>query len=207
MELVMASANPDKVAEISSILQQVLPGAIVRTRPAWVPDVVEDGDTLLGNAALKARALCQATGAAAVADDTGLFVDALGDRPGVFSARYAGGHATYADNCAKLLDELASIATADRGASFRTVALVAWPDGTQTWAEGRINGSIAEAPRGAAGFGYDPLFVPDSVAINDDGRPITNALTFAELGVAVKDQVSHRRRAFQALAVALAARS
>ena len=151
-ELVMASANPDKVAEIARVLADLLPQVIVHPRPTWVPEVIEDADSLLGNAALKAHALCEATGKPAVADDTGLFVEALGGRPGVYSARYAGEHAMYADNCERLLAELDGVGTSERGASFRTVALVAWPDGTQTWSEGVVEGVIGESLRGSAGF-------------------------------------------------------
>ena len=110
-----------------------------------MPDVVEDGETLLDNARLKARALVAATGEASVADDTGLEVDALGGAPGVYSARYAGEDATYADNVAKLLRELAALPDTggERRARFRTVALAAFPDGTEIWAEGAVEGSIA----------------------------------------------------------------
>ena len=119
-------------------------------RPSGVPDVVEDGATLLDNARLKARALVAATGTAAVADDTGLEVDALGGAPGVHSARYAGEDATYADNVAKLLRALAALEDGGgaRRARFRTVALAAFPDGTELWAEGTVEGSIASVRAG-----------------------------------------------------------
>ena len=131
LELVCASANPDKVAEI----ERILDGAVtLLPRPADVEDVVEDADTLEGNARLKARAIAAATGMPAVADDTGLEVAALGGRPGVFTARYAGEHATYADNRARLLAELDGVE--DRRARFRTVAAVVWPDGREVLAEG-----------------------------------------------------------------------
>jgi XTP/dITP diphosphohydrolase len=164
-----------------------------------VPDVVEDGATLRDNARLKARALAAATGEAAVADDTGLEVDALGGAPGVFSARYSGEGATYERNVAKLLSELARVGAtgADRRARFRTVALVAWPDGAEVAAEGVVEGVIAEEPRGSAGFGYDPVFVP--LGPGTDGR------TFAQLSADEKAAVSHRGRAFRALATHLAA--
>jgi XTP/dITP diphosphohydrolase len=161
--------------------------------------VVEDGATLRDNARLKARALAAATGEPAVADDTGLEVDALGGAPGVRAARYAGEGATYADNVAKLLRELEAVGARgpDRRARFRTVALVAWPDGAELAAEGVVEGVIADEPRGSAGFGYDPLFVP--VGPGTDGR------TFAELSSEEKAAVSHRGRAFRALATHLAA--
>ena len=201
----MASANPDKVGEIARALATLLPEVIVHPRPMWVPDVVEDADSLLGNAELKARALCMATGLPAVADDTGLFVNALYGRPGVYSARYAGQNATYADNCAKLLAELGGVPTGERGASFRTVALVAWPDGTHTWAEGIVEGEISKSARGSTGFGYDPLFIPHTLDDRDSLAP--NDRTFAELGIDVKNRISHRSRAFASLALMLAARS
>jgi XTP/dITP diphosphohydrolase len=197
LQLVLASANPDKAAEIVAILEQV-PGVSVLPRPPSVPDVEETGDTLLDNARLKAVALVKATGMAAVADDTGLEVEALGGAPGVYSARYSGKHATYADNVKKLLDELYRVgadAPENRTAKFRTVALVAFPDGHEVWADGKVNGVIAVAAAGDAGFGYDPVFVP----AGSRGR------TFAEMTAAEKHQVSHRGRAFRALAEQLQA--
>ncbi len=198
LRLVVASANPDKAKEIVAILSAVLEVELV-ARPDHVPDVVEDGTTLVDNARLKARALAAATGVAAVADDTGLEVDALGGAPGVYAARYAGEGATYADNVAKLLRELGAVAGEGgaRTARFRTVALVAFPDGSEVWAEGVVEGAIAAAPRGEAGFGYDPVFVP-AASEGGDGR------TFAEMRREEKDTLSHRGRAFRALARRLA---
>ena len=193
MRLVCASANPDKVAEIAVLLLSA--GVELAPRPPHVPDVVEDADTLLGNARLKAAAIAMASGEPAVADDTGLFVDALDGRPGVHTARYAGEAATYADNRAKMLDELRGRPEAERGASFRTVAMVVWPDGREVAVEGVCEGHIALAEQGSRGFGYDPLFVPD----DGDGR------TFAEMTDHDKHALSHRGRAFRALARALAA--
>jgi XTP/dITP diphosphohydrolase len=197
IRLVLASANPDKVAEIAAVLADALEIDLV-PRPPEVPDVVEDGDTLLENARLKARALVSATGLSAVADDTGLEVDALDGAPGVYSARYAGEDVTYADNVAKLLAELAARPDGggDRRARFRTVALVALADGGEVWTEGAVEGTIAGEPRGDGGFGYDPVFVPT----DGDGR------TFAEMSAAEKQDISHRGRAFRALAAALAQR-
>ncbi|MGA0229645.1 MAG: RdgB/HAM1 family non-canonical purine NTP pyrophosphatase [Ilumatobacteraceae bacterium] len=190
IELVCASANPDKVVEIAALLDGV---ALLLPRPSEVPDVVEDADTLVGNARLKAAAICAATGRAAVADDTGLEVDALGGAPGVFAARYAGEGVTYADNRAKLLAELAGVAEPDRTARFRTVAMVVRPDGSETVVEGVCEGLIALVERGARGFGYDAVFIP----VDGDGR------TFAEMSDAEKNAISHRGRAFVALAAAL----
>ena len=187
MRLVVATANPDKAVEIAAML----PGFEVVPRPPGLPDVDETADTLEGNARLKAVAVCEATGEVAVADDTGLEVVALGGRPGVRAARYAGLGATYTDNVAKLLAELDGVA--DRRARFRTVALARFPDGREVVAEGTVEGAIAAAPRGSAGFGYDPVFVPD----DGDGR------TFAEMTRAEKEAVSHRGRAFRALLASL----
>lgn len=207
--LVVASANPDKVAEITRVLSVLLPDVVLVPRPITVPDVLEDADTLLGNARLKAQALCAATGMASVADDTGLFVHALGGEPGVYSARYAGDDATYADNCTKLLRQLKVVGAHTRearSAAFRTIAITVWPDGTERWAQGQLNGSISSEPRGDAGFGYDPLFVPDSLGETaQPGGIASNDLTFAQLGLSVKNRISHRALAFAVLAPALAA--
>ncbi|MGI8791681.1 MAG: RdgB/HAM1 family non-canonical purine NTP pyrophosphatase [Acidimicrobiales bacterium] len=189
MPFVMASANPDKVAEIAAILA----GVVLLPRPAAVSDVEETGDTLKANARLKAVALVEATGIAAIADDTGLEVAALDGRPGVYSARYSGERATYQSNCALLLQELQG--SADRAARFRTVALARFPDGRELIAEGVVDGRIAPFARGDQGFGYDPVFVPD----DSDGR------TFAEMTAEEKHAVSHRGRAFRALGLMLEA--
>ena len=183
MRLVLASANPDKAAEIAAILS----GHELLPRPPNVPDVDETGSTLEENARLKAVALVEATGEAAVADDTGLEVAALGGAPGVYSARYAGEGATYADNVAKLLAALEG--ATDRRARFRTVALARFPDGREFVADGVVDGTIATDARGRAGFGYDPLFVPEG----GDGR------TFAEMTADEKHAISHRGRAFRRL--------
>jgi len=192
MRLVCASANPDKVAEIQELLRGV---AELLPRPTTVGDIVEDADTLLGNARLKARAICAASGLPAVADDTGLEVDALGGAPGVFTARYAGETATYADNRAKLLAALREVGAEQRTARFRTVALVAYPDGSERFAEGVCEGVISSDERGSRGFGYDAVFVP----LDGEGR------TFAEMPVDDKHALGHRGRAFRALATVLRA--
>ena len=191
---VLATANPDKAREIEEILGPI--GVTLLPRPADVPEVIEDGETLEDNALLKARALVTATGRAAIADDTGLFVDALNGAPGVWSARYAGEQATYADNCAKLLRELHDVAAPDRTARFRTVAAVAYPDGSWFVVDGEVEGTIATSPVGENGFGYDPLFMPESAR----GR------TMAQLTPDEKHALSHRGNAFRALAEALAER-
>jgi XTP/dITP diphosphohydrolase len=194
VKLVLASANPDKAAEIRTILAAALPGLELSPRPDSVRDVDETGATLVENARLKAAAIASATGEAAVADDTGLLVDALDGAPGVWSARFAGEGATYADNVAKLLAELAGVAPGRRTARFETVALVCWPDGREVSAAGAVEGVITAEPRGHRGFGYDPVFEP----LEGDGR------TFAELNPLEKHALSHRGRAFRALAAELA---
>jgi XTP/dITP diphosphohydrolase len=138
----------------------------------------------------------EATGMPAIADDTGLSVDALDGAPGVYSARYSGEHATYADNVAKLLSELARVSAEtaeDRSASFVTVAVAYFPDGTSIVAEGVVDGHIASQAVGTGGFGYDPVFIPEA----GDGR------TFAEMTASEKHSLSHRGKAFRALAVGL----
>lgn len=184
LQLVCASNNPDKVREIAALLDGIVD---LVPRPAGVPDVVEDADTLEGNARLKAVAIVDATGLPAVADDTGLEVTALGGAPGVYSARYAGEGCSYADNRAKLLADLDG--ASDRSAAFRTVALVRWPDGSELSVDGVCPGVITETERGQVGFGYDAIFAPDGGA----------GLTFAEMGPDAKHSISHRGRAFRAL--------
>jgi XTP/dITP diphosphohydrolase len=190
MRLVLATANPDKAEEIRVVLHDAGVDVDLVPRPAGVPEVDETGETLEENARLKAVALCDATGLPAVADDTGLSVDALFGAPGVYSARFAGEHATYADNVAKLLRELRDVPGPERSARFTTVALARWPDGREVAAIGDVEGTIGGEARGDGGFGYDPLFVP----VEGDGR------TFAEMTAAEKHRVSHRGRAFRTLA-------
>jgi XTP/dITP diphosphohydrolase len=188
MQLVCASANPDKVTEIAAILDglvELLP------RPSDVPEVVEDGDTLTANARLKATAICAATGLPAVSDDTGLFVEALDGAPGIYAARFAGEHATYADNRAKLLAALQG--RSDRGARFVSAVMVVWPDGREVAVDGVCEGTIATSELGDRGFGYDAVFIP----AEGDGR------SFAQMSEAEKNVVSHRARALHALLEAL----
>ncbi|MEQ1701462.1 MAG: RdgB/HAM1 family non-canonical purine NTP pyrophosphatase [Ilumatobacteraceae bacterium] len=191
-QLVSATANPHKLAEIAGILDglvELLP------RPAEVPEVVEDAGTLEGNARLKAAAICAATGLPAVSDDTGLFVDELDGEPGVETAYYAGPQATYAENRAKMLQVLAGVE--NRRAAFRTIVMVVYPDGSELAVEGVCEGAIATEERGDRGFGFDPLFIPD----DGDGR------TFSLMTDAEKNEISHRGRAFVALVEALRAQA
>lgn len=182
MLLVAATGNAGKLAEIRLVLVE----HEIAGRPP-MDDPVEDGATLLDNARIKARAVCAVAGEPAVADDTGLFVDALGGAPGVETARYAGEGCTYEDNWRKLLRELGDHHV--RRARWRTIALVAWPDGREVWAEGVCTGTIVHEPRGVEGFGYDPVFVPTG-----------SSKTFAEMTRDEKNAVSHRGAAFHALA-------
>jgi len=188
LRAVCASANPHKVAEIFDLMGGVVD---LQPRPADLADVVEDADTLVGNARLKAVAVCAATGLPALADDTGLEVEALNGAPGVRTARFAGEQATDADNRAKMLRELSGKA---RTCRFRTVALLRFPDGTEVIAEGVCEGSIAESEIGDRGFGYDPLFI----ARDGDGR------TFAQMSASEKHELSHRGKAFRTLSLAIA---
>jgi XTP/dITP diphosphohydrolase len=185
---VLATANPHKAQEMRDILTAL--GFDVLARPEDAPDVDETSETLEGNALLKAQALASATGGPALADDTGLFVDALDGRPGVYSARYAGRSASDADNVEKLLAELDGVPDTMRVARFRSVIAVAYPDGGYFTVEGLLEGSIAKSPRGSEGFGYDPVFVPAGAS----GR------TLAELTAEQKNELSHRGRALRALA-------
>jgi len=223
LPLVLATGNPDKAREISEIIVTRLDEPLAAraitaggdtygflvdrfgtaaTRPlddrddlAEAPDVEETGATLEENARIKANALARATDMLAVADDTGLEVDALEGAPGVYSARYAGPDASYDDNVAKLLREMEGVYPALRTARFATVALARWPDGKEIAVRGEVEGVIAAAPLGQRGFGYDPVFVPTE----GDGR------TFAQMPAAEKHAISHRGRAFAALVDALTA--
>lgn len=185
-ELVLATRNPDKGRELDAMLGDL--GIRIRTMAEFpgAPDVVEDGATCRENAVKKAVSAQRFTGLTAIADDTGLEVAELGGRPGVHAARYAGEKATYADNCRKLLTELAGVPPERRGARFVTVAAIAYPDGRVEVTEGVLEGRITEAQQGNGGFGYDPVFfVPEM------GR------TLAELSPVEKNRISHRARAFQ----------
>lgn len=185
--LVVASKNPDKIIEIEDVLEPLgMAGEIVRGLE-W-PDVEESGASLEDNALLKARAVAAAVGLPAVADDTGLEVVALGGRPGVNTARYAGPTASYAENVILLLEEMHGVA--DRRASFRTVVALVVPDGIEVVAEGAVDGVITLEPRGEQGFGYDPVF-------EVQGR------TLAEMSLAEKGRLSHRARALRAMAAKL----
>jgi XTP/dITP diphosphohydrolase len=188
-EILLATRNPDKVRELTVLLGDL--GIRLRTLADFptAPEVEEDGLSCEANALKKAREMVSATGIPSVADDTGLEVDALGGRPGVFAARYAGESATYEDNCKKLLNELNGVPPARRTARFVTVAALAMPGGHSRTATGTLVGRIAERFVGSQGFGYDPVFfVPEL------GR------TLAELTTDEKNRISHRAKAFRSMA-------
>lgn len=184
MELVLATGNRDKQQEIKAFLQDL--GLTIRTLDEFpaVPVVIEDGETCRANAGKKARAIARFTGALTLADDTGLEVDALGGRPGVFAARYAGADATYEDNCRKLLDELTGVPAEQRGACFLTVVAIADSASPVEFVEGVLQGRVADYCSGGHGFGYDPVFV-----VPELGK------TLAELTLDQKNQISHRGQA------------
>ena len=187
LRVACASANPHKVAEIVDLMGGVVD---LVPRPSDLAEVVEDADTLEGNARLKAIAVCIATELPALADDTGLEVDALHGAPGVITARFAGVGATDAQNRQKMLVELDGKDTTQRTARFRTVALLRFPDGREVVAHGVCEGSVSLHEIGDRGFGYDALFIP----LGGDGR------TFAQMTIDEKHDLSHRGRAFRALA-------
>lgn len=187
MKWVIATRNPHKLEEIRAIFGAHHPDICSALDFPGVPETVEDRDTLEGNAIKKAVELCAATGLPALADDSGLEVEALGGAPGVYSARWAGPGCSYHDNNLKLLRELAGMS--DRRARFRTVIALARPGEEPQTVEGTVGGTIGGEPRGGGGFGYDPLFIPDGMD-----------RTFAELSAAEKNRISHRARALRAAA-------
>jgi len=186
--LVIGTKNPDKLGEMRAVLSAAVPSVEIVDGLEW-PDVPETGATLEENALLKARAVAEATGHAAIADDTGLEVDALDGRPGVHTARFAGIDASYAENRLALLEALHG--TGHRTARFRTVMALVGPGLEETTVEGVLEGRITIAERGDGGFGYDSIF-------EVDGR------TLAEIPEAEKNRISHRAVALNALAAVLA---
>lgn len=185
MHIVLATRNQHKKQELVALLRGL--DITIRTLDDFpeAPEVIEDGDTCEANAMKKAVEIAQYTGLTAVADDTGLEVDALGGRPGVFAARYAGEQATYEDNCRKLLQDLQGVPAERRSGRFVTVAAIATPEGKRLSAKGVLEGVIAEQPAGSHGFGYDPVFL-----LPEYGQ------TLAQLAPEVKNHISHRARAF-----------
>lgn len=187
IELLVATGNAGKVRELSDLLAGLPLRLRLLSEFEGVPEAEETGETFAENAALKALHYSSRTGLLTLSDDSGLAVDALGGAPGVYSARYAGARATYAERMAKLLAAVEAAGGADRRARFVCVIALADPSaGTLETFEGVCEGRIADAPRGAGGFGYDPVFVPDGYE-----------QTFAELPAAVKQRISHRAHALR----------
>jgi XTP/dITP diphosphohydrolase len=199
-ELALATTNEGKIREISAICADWpvrkwhFEGSFSppeQVSQYW-PNVEETGKTYLENALLKARAVAKAVGVPALADDSGIEVDALGGDPGVRSARFAGEGATDQTNLRLLIDRIGDVPEAERTARYRCVAVCAWPSGRDVWAEAACEGRLVLEPRGTGGFGYDPIFVPDG-----------EARTMAELNDEEKNAISHRGRAFRALRMKL----
>lgn len=194
---VFASHNAHKRDEVWAILAPLLPswseGDLASARDFEVPPPVEDGVTFGQNALIKARAVCAATGLPAIADDSGISVDVMGGAPGIFSALWSGEHGADEANVRLLLAQLVDIADEHRGAAFVCAAALVTPDGREVVCVGRMLGRIAHSPAGAGGFGYDPIFIPEGYEV-----------TAAQLSGEQKNAISHRGRAFTALAPELA---
>jgi XTP/dITP diphosphohydrolase len=195
-KLVLASRNPAKLAELSRILADGdVPVDLVTAGDfPGLPEVAETGRTFAENALIKARAVAVFTGLPAVADDSGICIDALNGMPGVLSARWSGRHGDDEANLRLVLGQLADVPAGQRGAHFACAAALVAPSGSEHVTEGVLSGSVTDAPRGTNGFGYDPIFVPES-----------SELTTAEMDPAAKDAISHRGRALRALAPVIAA--
>ena len=189
--LVLATANPGKLAELARILADEHADVVLASRAEFpgAPDVAETGATFAENALLKAHAVAEFTGLPAVADDSGLCVDALGGMPGVLSARWSGRHGDDAANLQLVLAQTAEVPDERRGARFVCAAALVLPVGEEHVTEGVVTGRLIREPRGQHGFGYDPIFVPDGYEV-----------TTAEMAPADKDRISHRGRALRGLA-------
>ena len=190
--LVLATRNAHKLQELREILADCGLDVALDALPDGAPDVVENGLTFDQNAAKKARAAAQATGLPALADDSGLCVDALNEMPGVLSARWAGSGKDDAANLALVLDQVRDVPDSHLGAHFACAAAIALPDGAERVVEARVDGSLVREPRGSGGFGYDPIFLPEG-----------HTRTTAEMSAAEKHAISHRGKAFRALVPAI----
>ncbi len=188
VRLVLATRNAHKLTELEEILSAAGLDVSLEALPDSAPDVVEDGLTFAQNAVKKARSAAEATGLPAVADDSGLCVDALNEMPGVLSARWAGSSKDDAANLALVLDQVRDVPDSHLGAHFSCAAALALPGGEDRVVEGRVDGVLVREPRGRGGFGYDPIFLPDG-----------SDRTTAEMSSAEKHAISHRGRAFRAL--------
>ena len=191
-KLVLATRNSGKIFEFRRILEEIAPGAVelisVNQFPELI-DVEETGSTFEENSLLKARYTSEATGLPAIADDSGLCIDALGGAPGIFSARWAGKHGDDQANLEKVLEQLKDVPEEKRGAHFLCVASLVLPDGREHVAEGRFDGSILRSAVGTNGFGYDPIFQPNGLAISS-----------AQMSAEEKDLVSHRGKSLRSIA-------
>jgi len=185
-QLILATHNRDKAREISALLSNAAVEVLTLDAFPQIGPIVEDADTLQGNALLKANAVARATKLPSLGDDTGLEVGYLNGEPGVYSSRYSGEHATYASNVAKLIREMKGVPERRRGARFRCVLAFVVPGREPLTAEGICRGTILEDPRGSGGFGYDPLFLPRGYR-----------QTLAEMDMSVKNTLSHRALAMQ----------
>lgn len=192
LEVVLGTANPGKIAEIIKIMEGMDLRFITKDQMDPWPNIIEYGQTYLENALIKARELMEFSSKAVIADDSGIEIDALNGAPGVRSARFAGPKATDEQNNLRMAYLLKDALTEKRTARYRCVAVLVFPGGTELCAEGTCEGSIALAPRGSNGFGYDPWFIPDG-----------QDKTFGELAAEYKDGISHRGKAFRELATAL----
>ena len=196
--IVFATRNEHKLAEVREILCSLIPGLLpenIGSAAALdLPEPVEDGVTFAENAVIKARQIVQATGLPAFADDSGMCVDVMGGAPGIFSARWAGAHGDDAANLALLLAQLSDMPRANRAAHFQCAAALVLPDGNVYVEEGAVHGYLRCEEAGCGGFGYDPIFEPDGYE-----------QTLAEMSAQEKNAISHRRRAFEALAPRIAA--
>lgn len=189
-EIVIASSNKAKIAEIVEIFSELVVTLLTKADlRVWPDDMEENGVTYLDNALIKARAVCRATGKPALADDSGIEVDALDGAPGVHSARFASADATEEENNHKLEALLSSTPKEKRGARYRCVVVVVFPEGDEIAAHGTCEGTIAVSPKGESGFGYDPWFIP-----------FGESRTMAELSAEEKHAISHRGKALRALA-------
>jgi XTP/dITP diphosphohydrolase len=186
--VVIASTNPGKIAEVRQIMAELPLVLLTRGDVGGWPEVEETGDTYLANALLKAHAVAAVTGKAALADDSGIEVDALDGAPGVRSARFAGERATDEENNAKLVASLDGVPPGRRGARYRCVAVLVTPDGKEIAGVGSCEGRIGNEARGTGGFGYDPWFVPEH-----------ESRTMAELTAEEKHAISHRGKALRGL--------
>jgi XTP/dITP diphosphohydrolase len=191
-KLVLATRNSGKIIEFRRILEEIAPGAVELISVNQFPDLVdveETGSTFEENSLLKARYTAAATGLPAIADDSGLCIDALGGAPGIFSARWAGKHGDDRANLEKVLEQLKDVSEEKRGAHFLCVASLVLPDGREHVAEGRFDGSILRSAVGTNGFGYDPIFQPKGLAISS-----------AQMSAEEKDLVSHRGKSLRSIA-------